>query len=218
MIGIIRVFTTDVQEILEQHGNVIAKTYEVPTVTKCIPDQPLGIFNDETEEAAIPKIVKLGKELEQEGCHVIVISCAADPAVTELRKEVSVPVIGAGSSAALNALAIGEPVGVLGITEQPPAVVKNLLGPLYVGNVRPEGVKNTTDLMSADGRKKGLEAAKTLSDQGAKGILFACTGFSTIGLANVLREELNVPIIDAVEAEGMFAAALYKQLAASKVK
>ncbi|USK56103.1 AroM family protein [Cytobacillus solani] len=218
MIGIIRVFTTDDQEILEQHGNVITKTYEVPTVTKCIPDQPLGIFNDETEEVAIPKIVKLGKELEQQGCHVIVISCAADPAVAEIRKEVSIPVIGAGSSAALAALAIGEPVGVIGITDEPPAVIESLLGPLYTGYKRPEGVRNTTDLLSPDGRKKGLEAAKTLINQGAKVILFACTGFSTIGLANVLREELGVPIIDAVEAEGMFAAALDKQLTASNGK
>lgn len=218
MIGIIRVFTTEDQEILEQHGKIITNTYGVPTVTKYIPDQPLGIFNDETEKIAIPKIVKLGKELEQAGCNVIVISCAADPAVSELQKEVSIPVIGAGSAAALTALAIGKPVGVLGITAAPPTVIKNLLGPLYVGYVRPDGVKNTTDLITPDGRKKGLEAAKTLLNQGAKGILFACTGFSTIGLADLLREELDVPIIDAVEAEGMFASTLYKQLASSTVR
>ena len=104
----------------------------------------------------------------------------------------------------------------IGITDEPPAVIESLLGPLYTGYQRPEGVRNTTDLLSPDGRNKGLDAAKTLINQGAKVILFACTGFSTIGLANVLREELDVPIIDAVEAEGMFAAALYKQLPASK--
>lgn len=148
---------------------------------------------------AIPKIVELGKRMEQEGCKVLAISCAADPAINELRNEVSIPVIGAGSAAALSALAIGQPVGVLGITDSPPEIINNLLGDLMVGYVRPEGVTNTTDLMTSTGRKRGLEASKSLLIQGAKVILFACTGFSTIGLADLLRDELNVPIIDAVE-------------------
>ncbi|PLS14654.1 hydantoin racemase [Bacillus sp. M6-12] len=213
MIGVIRVFTTEKEEILEQHGKVITGLYGINTVNKCIPDQPLGIFNDETEAIAIPKIVELGKSMEKEGCSILVISCAADPAINELRKEVSIPVIGAGSAAALTALAIGEPVGVLGITDTPPAVIKNLLGNLLVGYASPEGVANTTDLMTPAGREKGIEAAISLLNKGAKVIVFACTGFSTIGLADVLRSELNVPIIDAVEAEGLFASSLYKQSA-----
>ena len=210
MIGVIRVFTTENEEILEQHSKLISNRYGVPTVTKCIPEQPLGIFNDETEEIAIPKIVEVGKALEREGSKVLVISCAADPAINELRKEVSIPVIGAGSAAALNALAIGEPVGVLGITDNPPIVIKELIGNLLVGYVRPKGVSNTTDLLTPSGQEKGLQAAKELLNQGAKVLVFACTGFSTIGLADVLRKELNVPIIDAVEAEGLFASQLYQ--------
>jgi allantoin racemase len=215
MIGVIRVFTTDKEEILEQHGRIISNCYGVKTVNKCIPDQPLGIFNDETEEIAVPKIVELGMSMEEEGCKVLVISCAADPGINELRKEVSIPVIGAGSAAALKALTIGEPVGVLGITDHPPAVIKNLLGNLLVGYEVPEGVTNTTDLLTPTGREKGLEAAKLLLKQGAKVIVFACTGFSTIDLADVLRDELSVPIIDAVEAEGLIASWLYGQIKSS---
>lgn len=212
MIGIIRVFTTDQEEVLQQHGKVISKSFDVPTITKCIPDQPLGIYNDETETIAVPKIVELGKHMEQEGCKVLVISCAADPAINELRKEVSIPIIGAGSAAALTALAIGEPVGVIGITEAPPAVIEQTLGNLLVGYSKPEGVSNTTDLLTPAGRQNAIETAKGLLGEGAKVIVFACTGFSTIGLADLLREEINVPVIDAVEAEGMFAATLYYQL------
>ncbi|WP_243357037.1 aspartate/glutamate racemase family protein [Bacillus litorisediminis] len=218
MIGVIRVFTTDNTDILQQHGNVITKIYQVPTMNKCIPDQPLGIFDDATEQIAVPKIVQLGRELEQEGCNILAISCAADPAIKELRQAVSIPVIGAGSAAALTALAIGEPVGVLGITETPPTVVEQQLGTLLVGNRRPEGVTNTTDLLTPAGQEKAVEAAKKLVKEGAKVILFACTGFSTIGLAAVLRKELNVPIIDAVEAEGMLASALYKQMVPANVE
>jgi allantoin racemase len=210
VIGIIRVFTTDNQEVLDQHGKVITDCYGVPTVNRCIPDQPLGIFNDETEEKAIPKIVELGKTMEKEGSKVLVISCAADPAIRELRKEVSIPVIGAGSAAALMALALGQPVGVLGITDTPPSVMKNLLGELLVGYTRPEGVANTTDLLTPSGRENGLKAVRSLLDQGANVIVFACTGFTTIGLADVLKEEIAVPIIDAVEAEGLFASQLLR--------
>ncbi|MCS7462223.1 aspartate/glutamate racemase family protein [Paenibacillus doosanensis] len=214
MIGLIRVFTTENQSIIEEHGNVISRLYGLPVMSKCIPDQPLGIFNDETEQIAIPKIVELGKQMEKDGCKLLLISCAADPAIEQLRKNVSIPVVGAGSAAALTALALGEPVGVMGITECIPAVMENLLGDSLVQYIRPEDVTNTTDLLTQAGRDKALEAARSLLSQGTKVIVFACTGFSTIGFADVLRKELRVPVIDAVEAEGLYASNFYKQLEA----
>jgi len=212
MIGLIRVLTTENPEVLEQHGKMITRLYGVPVINRCIPDQPLGIYNDETEEVAIPKIVALGKSLEEQGCKLLIVSCAADPAVEQLRERVGIPVIGAGSAAAHMALAIGKKVGVMGITADVPAVMKELLGSLLVCSTRPEGVTNTTDLLTPTGREKAVVAARSLIQQGAEVIVFACTGFSTIGLADVLRKELKVPVIDAVEAEGLFASALYKQL------
>ncbi|WP_028549004.1 aspartate/glutamate racemase family protein [Paenibacillus sp. UNC451MF] len=212
MIGLIRVLTTDDEQVLQEHGRLITEKYGVPVVSKCIPDQPLGIYNDETEEMANPKIVALGKSLEQEGCKVIVISCAADPAIELLRNNVSVPVIGGGSAASYFARTIGKPVGVMGITETLPPVMKNILGDSFIEYTQPKGVKNTTDLMTPAGREKAILAAKSLMEKGIEVIVFACTGFSTIGLADVLRKELNIPVIDAVEAEGLFASNLYKQL------
>ncbi|MFC9775299.1 aspartate/glutamate racemase family protein [Paenibacillus chitinolyticus] len=212
MIGVIRVLTTEDTKVLEQHGKLLEQTYGLPVVSKCIPDQPLGIYDGETEAIAVPKIVELGKRMESEGCTVLVISCAADPAIEPLRESVSVPVIGAGSAAAYAALSMGRPVGVLGITEEAPAVIRDLLGDKLVRYTRPEGVTNTTDLMTPAGREKAVEAARSLLDAGTKVIVFACTGFSTIGLAAVLRSELHVPVVDAVEAEGLFASHYYKQL------
>ncbi|WJH36903.1 AroM family protein [Paenibacillus sp. CC-CFT747] len=212
MIGLIRVLTTSNEEVLEQHGKLISRLYGVPVISRCIPDQPLGIYNDETEAAAVPKIVELGQSLEAQGCRVLVISCAADPAIRELREKVSVPVIGAGSAASHLALALGRKVGVMGITDGAPAVMEELLGDRLVTYLQPEDVTNTTDLMTPAGREKAIAAASRLMEQGVEVIVFACTGFSTIGLADVLRQELNVLVIDAVEAEGLLASALYKQL------
>lgn len=212
MIGVIRVFTTDNQEILNNHGEIITSQFHVPTVNACIPDQKLGIYDQETEDIAVPKIVELGKKLEQEGCELVVISCAADPGVNELRKEVSIPVIGAGSAAALIALSTGKPVGILGITENPPKVMTDLFGDLLVAYKVPEGVSNTTDLLKPEGKERGMDAVKYLLDQGAEVVVFACTGFSTIGLADMIRKELKVPIIDAVESEGLLANQLLQSM------
>ncbi|WP_223066311.1 aspartate/glutamate racemase family protein [Paenibacillus caui] len=214
MIGLIRVFTAKDEEIVQQHGRKISGLYDVAVLSRSIPDQPLGIYSDETEEMAVPKIVELGVQMELEGCRVLIVSCAADPGVQELRSRVQVPVIGAGSSASLVALALGEPVGLMGITEGVSPVMTRLLGDLIVGYNRPEGVTNTTDLLTDAGREKALEGARSLVGQGAKAIVFACTGFTTIDFADVIRKELQIPVIDAVEAEGLMAANYYKQLAA----
>jgi allantoin racemase len=212
MIGLVRVLTTENAEVLQQHGRMITNMYGVPVTNKCIPDQPLGIFDDETEEKANPKIVELGKSMEKDGCKVLVVSCAADPAVDQLRKNVAIPVIGAGSAASYMARAIGRPVGVMGISDTVPAVMETILGELLVRYARPAGVSNTTDLMTPAGLESAIATARSLMEQGTEVIVFACTGFSTIGLADVLRKELNIPVIDAVEAEGLFASTLYKQL------
>lgn len=211
MIGVIRVFTTEDPKILHQHGAIITEKYGLETINRCIPNQLLGIYNDETEQIAIPKIVDLGKKLVNEGCQLLVVSCAADPAVEQLRNTVNVPVIGAGSSAALTALSLGEPVGVMGIGDEIPNVMKSILGDFYVGYARPEGVTNTTDLLTPAGKEKSLQTARSLMEQGAKVIVFACTGYSTIRLADVLRKELQITVIDAVEAEGLFASYVMQQ-------
>jgi allantoin racemase len=212
MIGLIRVLTTENSDVLEQHGRMITNRYGVPVTNACIPDQPLGIYDDETEEKANPKIVQLGISMAKDGCKVLVVSCAADPAVDQLRSQVSIPVIGAGSAASYMARAIGKPVGVMGISDTVPAVMAHILGDLLLRYARPEGVTNTTDLMTPAGQQTAIAAARSLMEQGTEVIVFACTGFSTIGLADVLRKELHIPVIDAVEAEGLFASNLYKQL------
>ncbi|GIO34863.1 MULTISPECIES: aspartate/glutamate racemase family protein [Paenibacillus] len=214
MIGLIRVFTANDNEVLQSHGKIIEEQHGIPILSKSIPDQPLGIYDDESERIAVPKIVDLGVQMEREGCRAIIISCAADPAIRELRSRVSIPVIGGGSSAAHVARALGLPVGVMGITEGVPPVMRDILGDLISGYLRPEGVTNTTDLLTEEGRGKALEAAKTLIGQGAKAIVFACTGLSTIGFAETLRKELKVPVIDTVESEGFMAANYYKQAGA----
>lgn len=212
MIGVIKVLTTDDRASIEQHGKTIERVSGIPTRCACIPDQPLGIFDDASQARGVPKIVTLGEELEEEGCRLIVVSCAADPGVAELRQKVKIPVIGAGSAGAYTALQLGIPVGVLGIGEQTPAVIEKILGKQIVGYVRPQGITNATALYTPTGLEKGLQAVRELLDMGAQGIVFGCTGYSAIGLKSVLQSEFKLPIIDGVEASGMLAAFYLRQI------
>lgn len=208
-IGLIRVLTISDESLLNAHGRIIEKAFpELKVISRCIEEQPKGIYDEETERIAKPKILKLVEHLEEkEKVEAIIISCAADPAVEEARAISKIPIIGAGSSTASMALALGKKVGVLNLTERTPRVFKEILKDSLVAEEGPEGVRNTLDLLTDWGKERALKAAKKLKENGAQVIVFACTGYSTIGLAPLLEREVNVPVIDAVLASG--AVALY---------
>ena len=202
-IGLIRVLTLEDEKLLNLHGRLIERAFpELKVVTRCIEDQPKGIYDDKTEEIAKPKILKLVKEFEKEGVNAIIISCAADPAVEEAREVVSVPVIGAGSAVSALALAYGTGIGVLNLTEETPKVIKRILGRNLIAEDHPEGVRNTLDLMTEWGKREVIKAAKRLKRRGAEVIVLGCTGLSTIRIAPVLEEAVGIPVLDPVIASG----------------
>lgn len=122
MLGIIRVITLQEESSIHLHGELIERRYGLPVTSRCIQDQPQGVYDDLTEAESVPKIIELARELEASGCTAIGISCAADPALLEARAAVRIPVLGAGSCAAHMALAFSSRVGVLTIlTEVPPS-------------------------------------------------------------------------------------------------
>jgi allantoin racemase len=71
--------------------------------------------------------------------------------------------------------------------------------------VKPDGVHNTLDLMTREGRKACIESAKLLKKKGAGVIALGCTGLTTIGIAEEMEETVRIPVIDPVLAEGLFA-------------
>ena len=203
-LGIIRVLTSSDDQVLQEHARILEAGYGLQSLTRCIPDQPNGIFDATSEAIAVPKIVQLGRELVDAGCGALFLSCASDPGLAPLRAAVPVPVISAGSAAARLAKNLALPVAVLGIGVRAPAPFRSLLGQ-DVAFARPEGVTKTTDLMKPDGRARALACVERLLADGARVIAFACTGFSTIGLAPYLRERLGCVVVDPVDAAGMFA-------------
>lgn len=202
-IGVIRVLTSDDALAVAAHGRAIEERYGIPAVSRCIPGQPHGIHDDESERRAEPKIVALARELAADGAAALVISCAADPALERTREAVDVPVIGAGSAAAAVALGLGSRVGVLGIRDQAPPAVRAVLGEHFAGAARPRGVHRTTDLLAPEGPAAVLEAAAGLVEAGADTLLLACTGLNTIGIRPLLEDRLGVPVVDPVLAAGL---------------
>ncbi|WP_413807051.1 aspartate/glutamate racemase family protein [Streptomyces sp. OE57] len=209
-IGVIRVLTSEDPAAVATHGTAIEGRYGLPTVSRCIPDQPYGIHDDESESRAEPKIVALARELAEAGAQTLIISCAADPALQETRLAVGVPVIGAGSAAAAVALGLGRRVGVLGIRDEAPPAVRALLGDRFTASARPHGVHRTTDLLAPAGPEAVLlEAAAGLVASGADTLLLACTGLNTIGIRPLLERRLGVPVVDPVLAAGLLASYAY---------
>lgn len=198
MLGMIRVITLQDESAVHLHGALVEKRYGLPVLSRCIPDQPRGVYNDETEAESVPKIIELARQLEGEGCTAIGISCAADPALAEARAAVKVPVFGAGSCAAHLALTCSSRIGVLTILTEVPPLIRGILGDAYIGMDRPDGVTTTLDLGTPAGRAGALAGAARLVERGADAIVLACTGFATIGLAAELEEQLGIRAFDPI--------------------
>lgn len=205
MIGVIRVVTTEDEQILHQHGRMIEARYGIKTISACIPDQPDGIYDEVSYNQSILKVVLLGQQLVKSGCQVLTVSCMDDPGVSELRDQVKVPVIGAGSATAYLARAYGKPVGLLDIADEPPKVMREILGDMLACHEVPAGISTTREIMLPTGRKRAMESVRRMAKSGVETIAFACTGYSTIGLAEEIRREVGVHVIDPVEAEGLYA-------------
>lgn len=201
-VGLVRVVTIHDEEMLNLHGRLLEQYYpELEVESKCILNQPEGIHDEATELLAVPKIVDLAKVWE--GIEALIISCAGDPAVEELRKELKIPVVGGGEATALLASHYGKKVGVLGITEEVPRAYARTFGENIVGTCRAEGVNSTLDLLTPAGRTAVIKKAKELKALGAEVIALACTGLSTIRIAKELEKVCEIPVIDPVMAEGL---------------
>jgi len=204
-VGLIRVITSDDKDFINTHGHYIEERFpNLEVESRCIPDQWEGVHNPELKRIAASKVVELAKQFQ--GVGMILVSCADDPGLEEIRQILpEMPVAGGGEATATIASRYSGKVGVIGIVDDLPQNYKNILSDRAI-LVKPNGVDSTLDLMTERGRRNCILAAKSLKDSGVKVIALACTGFNTIDLANVLEKETRLPVIDPVLAQGVFAA------------
>lgn len=203
-VGLIRVITLQDKKQIDKQGTLIQSYYSgIEVVSRCIQNQPEGIYNQETEKIAIPKIIEMGKRMQAEDFQALIVSCAADPGVKELRKILHIPVIGAGSACASLSLCFGDKVGVLGIIEETPAIMKAILGNHLVAETKPEKVETTLDLMGEEGKRRAIDAAIGLKRKKVDVIALACTGYSTLQVAHAIQKVTQLPVVDPILAAGL---------------
>ncbi len=204
-IGLIRVRTLDAVGEVDSHGPLTERAFPGLQVTcHCIKDQPYGIHDEESEARAIPKVVDLGMCLANT-VDAIIVSCAADPGVDVLRRELRIPVIGPGRSAAGIARTLGKATGVITLTDAVPAVVRDGLGDCFLTWKKVQGVKTGLDFQSEAGYRNALKAAEELAASGSETLLLACTGLSSIGIAPRMSAALGIPVVDPLLAAGSVA-------------
>lgn len=203
-VGLVRVLTLHDEEALNLHGKLIEEKFpSLHVISKCIEGFPKGLYNPEVERKAIPHIIRLIEEFEKDGMKAVIVSCADDPGVKEARKIVNIPVIGAGTAVASVALIYGDRVGVLGITDEVPNPIREILKDRIVGYEKPYGINNTLDIVK--NKNEIIKSAKRLIDLNIDAIVLACTGYSTARTADLLKKITDIPIIDPVIASGLLA-------------
>jgi allantoin racemase len=75
--------------VLLEYERILQQRYGLHSLTRCIADQHNGIFDDQSEALAVPKIVEMGRELFATGCKALLLSGAAYPGLALLRAVVA---------------------------------------------------------------------------------------------------------------------------------
>ena len=159
-VGLIRVLTTEDEELLQLHGKLIESYFPMfQVVSRCIPEQPEEFMTMKTFAVGVPKVVNLAVELWKEGCQAIIISCAGDPGVRRQDRLDTDSGYRAGISTAALSLFFGSHPAVLGITEDVPSGYKRIFGDRIVDNAKGAGVENVLDLMTDRGYEATMKAA-----------------------------------------------------------
>ncbi len=204
-IGLIRVLTTEDEKLLNLHGELLMEKFPMLDVeSRCIPDQYEGIHSHELEKIAVPKIVELAKEFKDKD--MILVSCADDPGVAEVREALpGMSVTGGGETTVALASKYGEKIAILGIVDYAPKAYLRMIPDKIIAVGKPEGVDSTLDLMTPEGHDSCIKKALELKEMGAEVIALGCTGLATIGIAKEVEEVTGLPVIDPVLAQGVFA-------------
>jgi Asp/Glu/hydantoin racemase len=203
-VGIVRVVSLSDPEILNYHGKLLEGIIPgITTESRCINDQPKGVYDENSKSEAALKVVNLIRVFSNY-VDVLIVSCTEDPGVKEAREVSKVPVIGAGRASASLSLFYGDDIGVLGLGEEPPQPIREVLRD-RIKVYRGLNKGTTVDLFTPDGRDKALRAALEVCRSKVDCLLLGCTGFTTINLYRELKYKVAIPVIDPIIASGLIA-------------
>ena len=163
-------------------------------------DGPRSIESESDVVLAAPHVVEKILEAEGKGYDAAIINCFDDPGLEAAREKSSILVLGVGETAMLTALNLGYRFAVISTGDKSKASYN--LKALKLG-VRDRlayasGIPvHVLELRTDEERTKKMileEARKAVEEHLAEVIVLGCSGM--IGLAELISEELKVPVID----------------------
>jgi len=164
---------------------------------------PSFIETVEHEELAVPDLLRVVRNGERDGYHVIIINCFGNPGLEEARKLVKIPVVGAGEASFLKAKQSGKRFTVITTVEEAVERVRRNArrygAQPFLVSVRPLGL-HVPELVQRRRLRKALvnEGKKALMEDHAEILVLGCTAMA--GNAEWLFEKLGMPVIDPTKA------------------
>jgi allantoin racemase len=165
---------------------------------------------------AAPYILRLAKQGQEEGFDAIVLDCFLDPAMSECRELLEIPVLGACQSSCFLAARIGGEFSIIGILDNADRCIKEnlrkygLIDYLISIPVIDTPVVELHRDEAALANKIISVAYKAVKDDKARALIFGCTSMST--LVEPVRDGLKDRGLD-VQIIEPFQAALYDAVA-----
>ncbi|MDR2185706.1 MAG: aspartate/glutamate racemase family protein [Treponema sp.] len=181
---------------------------DTKVVTKILAHGPASIECEYDEVLAMPEVLFLCRQAEQEGFDGVFINCFGDPGVRAAREAVNIPVFGGFEPAVFYALGISDKIGIVTVL---PEVVSMLNG-----LIRREGLESripslryvsipVLDLSGLDKLIAALivESKKAIDEDRAGTIVLGCTAM--VGVKEAVEKGLrddgyNITVIEAAQA------------------
>lgn len=193
----------DFRKVTENQARKVCRQDVVLEVAG-IESGPASIESTYESIVAEPFVAEKIVEAEQRGFDAVAISCMCDCGLHSGRELVNIPVTGAFESSVLLASALGLKFSIVTVSDAAIPMFLRLLRSIGVecnlASIRNVNIPVLELWESIERTREALlrEAKKAVENDGAHVIILGCTGMT--GTAEWLRQKINLPVIDGLEA------------------
>ena len=183
---------------IEEAITELSKELEVNCKVVTSPKGPAAIESDFDVQAAIDPMIKIATNQQADA---YVTACFSDPGIQKMRDQLGVPVLGIGESSALEAISLGNNVGIISSVEaaiprhnrywKHLEIQSKIIADIATG-------RGVLDLESEEAYNDIRATGEQLTRIGADVLVLGCTGMAH--LRPRLQEELGVPIVEPCQA------------------
>lgn len=153
-------------------------------------------------DRAIDAVAQHIGTITPQDCDVIISGGALDPGVPAARSVAQVPIVAPGEASLFVASVVGLPVSIITVDEHAVAAseifVEQTATKPKIASIRSMNTPVRTIVSDLKKGREALlrEASAAIEEDGAEAIYLGSMTLPTLGLTEVLREELGVPVYD----------------------